>query len=56
MTTADLRWTPAPSVSSAPSTPLDDVVDDSYTGRHRKPGARSISVMRMMYRPRHRAR
>jgi hypothetical protein len=56
VTTADLRCTPAPSVSSAPSTPLDDVVDDSYTGRHRKPGARSISVMRMMYRPRHRAR
>jgi hypothetical protein len=54
VTTADLRWTPAPSAASAT---LDDLVgEDSYTGKHRKAGLRSLSVMRMMYRPRHRAR
>ena len=55
MTTADLRWTPARSVSS---TPLEDLVsEDSYIGRHRKQGTtRALSMMRMMYRPRHRAR
>jgi len=54
VTTADLRWTPAPSAASAT---LEDLVgEDSYTGKHRKAGIRSLSVMRMMYRPRHRAR
>ncbi|MFN2561204.1 MAG: hypothetical protein ABR571_07915 [Jatrophihabitans sp.] len=30
--------------------------DETYTGRHRKPGSRSLSLMRMFYAPRHRSR
>jgi hypothetical protein len=30
--------------------------DDAYIGRHRKPGGRSLSVMRMFYSGRHRSR
>ncbi len=30
--------------------------DEVYTGRHRKPGRRSLSMLQMFYRPRHRAR
>jgi hypothetical protein len=52
VTTADLRWTPTHS-----SVTLDGAIEDEiYVGRHRKAGARSLSVMRMMYRPRHRRR
>ena len=53
MTTADLRWTPATASSATIDRPFADAED--YIGRHRKPGARSLSVLRMMYRPRHRA-
>jgi hypothetical protein len=30
--------------------------DEEYVGRHRKPGGRSFSLMRMFYVPKHRAR
>jgi hypothetical protein len=30
--------------------------DEDYTGRHRKPGIRSLSLLRMFYTPRHRSR
>lgn len=30
--------------------------DDAYTGRHRKPGLRTLSPLRMLYRARHRRR
>ena len=53
MTTADLRlWAPST------TTLADDLVteDEIYTGKHRKPGTRALSLLRMMYRPRHRAR
>jgi hypothetical protein len=30
--------------------------DETYTGRHRKPTGRSLSLMRMFYTPRHRSR
>jgi hypothetical protein len=29
--------------------------DEAYVGRHRRPGARSLSLLRMFYTPRHRA-
>jgi hypothetical protein len=28
--------------------------EDAYTGRHRKPGGRTMSLMRLFYLPRHR--
>lgn len=59
MTTADLRWVPAAAPSATIDRPVadSDAVEDvdSYVGRHRKPGGRSLSVLRMLYRPRHRA-
>jgi hypothetical protein len=30
--------------------------DEVYNGRHRRPGGRALSFMRMFYTPRHRAR
>ncbi|SHG77454.1 hypothetical protein SAMN05443575_2744 [Jatrophihabitans endophyticus] len=30
--------------------------DEEYVGRHRKPGARRLSLVAMFYTPRHRAR
>jgi hypothetical protein len=30
--------------------------DEDYIGRHRRPGGRSMSLLRMFYSPRHRAR
>jgi hypothetical protein len=30
--------------------------DEDYTGRHRKPGGRSLALLRMFYSPRHRRR
>ena len=30
--------------------------DEPYVGKHRKPGGRFLSVFRMFYSPRHRAR
>lgn len=53
MTTVDLRsWTP-----TAPAVPQSGAVDGAeiYTGKHRKLGIRTISLARMIYRPRHRA-
>jgi hypothetical protein len=48
MTTVDLR-------SWAPAVPHSDTAEELYTGKHRKPGIRTLSVMRMAHRPRHRA-
>jgi hypothetical protein len=38
--------------------PPVSVVDDdaAYLGRHRRAGARALSLLRMFYRPRHRMR
>jgi hypothetical protein len=58
MTTVDLR-----SSTSAPSTSRTSVSDlladgdtDLYVGRHRRAGGRTLSIMRMLHRPRHRGR
>jgi hypothetical protein len=40
------------------STPTATIVlpdDESYVGKHRKSGMRGLSVLRMFYKPRHRA-
>ncbi len=59
MTTADLRWAPATAPSATIDHPVGDLDSaegaDTYVGKHRKPGARSLSILRMLYRPRHRA-
>ena len=54
MTTAD-RIDPLGYRSWAPSQSavLDD--DAAYAGKHRRPGVRSFSLLRMFYSPRHRA-
>ena len=39
-------WTPSASG-------LETEVEDDYVGRHRKPGGRGLSMLRMFYRPRH---
>ncbi|MGH3262134.1 MAG: hypothetical protein ACRDNS_09085 [Trebonia sp.] len=30
--------------------------DQVYVGKHRKPGGRALSILRMFHRPKHRAR
>lgn len=32
------------------------IEDDEYVGKHRKPGIRPLGLLRMFYKPRHRAR
>jgi hypothetical protein len=32
------------------------IEDEEYVGRHRKPGVRRLSLLRMFYAPRHRRR
>ena len=56
MTTAD-RIDPLGYRSWAPSQSavLDDSADSAYAGKHRRPGMRSFSLLRMFYTPRHRA-
>lgn len=51
MTTADridFGWSAAPATVALPD-------EDTYVGKHRKPGGRSLSLLRMLYKPRHRA-
>ena len=43
----------SPSASGFPAT--DEAVEE-YVGRHRKPGGRALSLLRMFYMGRHRTR
>lgn len=59
MTTVDRvefrAWPPASAATPATVGTHAATDEELYVGKHRKPGARALSLLRMFYSPRHRA-